>query len=35
MRDAQTLTFDQLTALFEHCDIFIDTDDNGWTISLG
>ena len=31
MRDAQTLTVDKRAALFEHCDIFIDTDDDAWT----
>jgi hypothetical protein len=30
MRDAQTLTVDKHAALFEHCDIFIDADDDGW-----
>jgi hypothetical protein len=32
MRDAQTLTVDQHAALFEYCDIFIDTDDDAWTL---
>jgi hypothetical protein len=32
MRDAQTLTVDKHAALFEHCDIFIDTDDDAWTL---
>ena len=31
MRDAQTLTVDKHAALFEHCDIFIDTDDDAYT----
>jgi excisionase family DNA binding protein len=30
MRDAQTLTVDKHAALFEHCDIFIDTDDDAY-----
>jgi hypothetical protein len=32
MRDAQTLTVDKHAAPFEHCDIFIDTDDDAWTL---
>ena len=32
MRDAQTLTVDKHAALFEHCDIFVDTDDDAWTL---
>jgi hypothetical protein len=31
MRAAQTSTVDKHAALFEHCDIFIDTDDDAWT----
>jgi hypothetical protein len=31
MRVAQTLTLDKHAALFEHCDIFIDTKDDAWT----
>jgi hypothetical protein len=31
MRAAQTLTVDKHAALFEDCDIFIDTDDDSWT----
>ena len=31
MRDAQTLTIDKHAALFEYCDIFIDTEDDAWT----
>ena len=30
MRAAQTSTVDKHAALFEHCDIFIDTDDDAW-----
>jgi hypothetical protein len=30
MRAAQTLTVDRHAALFEPCDIFIDTDDDAW-----
>lgn len=32
MRDAQTLTVDKHAALFEHCDIFVETDDDAWTL---
>ena len=32
MRAAQTSTVDKHAALFEHCDIFIDTDDDTWTL---
>jgi hypothetical protein len=31
MRAAQTSTVDKHAALFEQCDIFIDTDDDAWT----
>ncbi len=31
MRAAQTTTVDKHAALFEHCDIFIDTDNDAWT----
>ena len=30
MRAAQTSTVDKPAAFFEHCDIFIDTDDDAW-----
>ena len=30
MRAAQTLTVDKHAALFEHCDIFIDNNDDAW-----
>jgi predicted DNA-binding transcriptional regulator AlpA len=32
MRAAQTLTVDRHAALFEPCDIFIDTDDDAWVL---
>ena len=34
MRDAQTLTVDKHAALFERCDICIDTDEDGWSLIL-